>query len=101
MRAHCPRHALEAGVHGSSNALTARWASTIDDASTVLSGAGVVPLLALLAAAAQGSARDELSAVVGSASAPDLMSALAGSPTTRAAMATWARPEPPPTDWRL
>lgn len=45
-----------------SNALTARWAAALDDPA-VLSGAGVYPLLALLAGVAAGPARDELLAV--------------------------------------
>ncbi|MFI7026928.1 hypothetical protein ACIBMZ_29870 [Micromonospora sp. NPDC049900] len=47
------------------NALTARWTATLDDEATVLSGAGVHPLLALLTRYAHGPARAELSAVVG------------------------------------
>ncbi|MER5335793.1 hypothetical protein [Micromonospora sp. NPDC002717] len=69
------------------NALTARWASTLDGEQTVLSGAGVYPLLALLAPYAAGPARDELLAV-----APDpARFDLDRSPTTRLALATWAR----------
>lgn len=45
-----------------SNALTARWAATAGGAA-VFSGAGVYPLLALLAGVASGPARDELLAV--------------------------------------
>lgn len=45
------------------NTLTARWTSTLDGGQTVLSGAGVYPLLALLARYAAGPARDELLAV--------------------------------------
>ncbi|GAA3251902.1 serpin family protein [Dactylosporangium siamense] len=44
------------------NALTAAWARTITG-GTVLSGAGLYPLLHLLATAADGAARDELLAV--------------------------------------
>lgn len=54
-------------MYNACNALTARWASTIDDRSTVLAGAGVFPLLALLAGVADGAAREELYRVVGSA----------------------------------
>jgi hypothetical protein len=48
------------------NALTARWAATVGDGdTTALSGAGVWPLLAYLAWAADGAGRDELAAAVG------------------------------------
>ncbi|MFI9644183.1 serpin family protein [Micromonospora sp. NPDC051925] len=67
------------------NALTARWASRLDDRQTVLSGAGVYPLLALLARYATGPARDELRAV---APAPDNP---IDSPTTRLAAGLWSR----------
>ncbi|TBL31552.1 MULTISPECIES: serpin family protein [unclassified Micromonospora] len=69
------------------NTLTARWAATLDDEATVLSGAGVYPLLALLARYADGPARDELSAVVGDPTGVDLTD----SPTTRMALGFWAR----------
>jgi serine protease inhibitor len=42
------------------NRLTARWAATRRGGSTVMSGAGVAPVLALLAAGAQGQVRREL-----------------------------------------
>ncbi|MFI5910367.1 serpin family protein [Dactylosporangium sp. NPDC051541] len=74
------------------NALTARWASTLDGDATVLSGAGVYVLLALLAPFAAGPAREELLAV---APAP---LALPESPTTRMATAVWSRSEVPLTD---
>ncbi|MCX4390951.1 hypothetical protein OG777_29050 [Micromonospora peucetia] len=79
------------------NALTARWTSTLDGGQTVLSGAGVYPLLALLARYAAGPARDELLAV-----APDpARFDLDRSPTTRLALAAWARRDLPLTDrWR-
>jgi hypothetical protein len=50
------------------NALTARWcalAPALARGNTVLSGATLWPLLALLSSAATGTARDELGAVVG------------------------------------
>ncbi|MFF0527343.1 serpin family protein [Nocardia amikacinitolerans] len=47
------------------NELTARWAALSGDRDFVVSGAGVWPLLALLAAAADGPARAELEAAVG------------------------------------
>ncbi|MEU6078810.1 serpin family protein [Micromonospora sp. NPDC047074] len=69
------------------NALTARWASTLDAGQTVVSGAGVYPLLALLARYATDPVRDELLAV-----APDpARFDLDRSPTTRLALAAWAR----------
>ncbi|SCG36582.1 serpin family protein [Micromonospora coxensis] len=69
------------------NALTARWASHLDDRQSVLSGAGAYPLLALLARHAAGPARDELRAV-----APDLDDlGLDASPTTRLAVGFWSR----------
>jgi hypothetical protein len=70
------------GVTGA-NALTARWASTLDAGETVLSGAGVYVLLALLGPFAAGHARDELQAV---AAAP---LTLPDSPTTRIATGVW------------
>ncbi|MEU9507885.1 hypothetical protein AB0D32_16600 [Micromonospora sp. NPDC048170] len=76
------------------NTLTARWASTLDDSQTVLSGAGVYPLLALLARYAAGPARDELLAVAPDAARFDLDR----SPTTRLALAAWARRDLPLTD---
>ncbi|MEV4466448.1 serpin family protein [Micromonospora echinofusca] len=76
------------------NALTARWASALDGGQTVVSGAGVYPLLALLARYAAGPARDELLAV-----APDpARFDLDRSPTTRLALAAWARRDLPLTD---
>jgi hypothetical protein len=48
------------------NRLTARWArSLIVDGSVVFSGAGVWPIIATLASAAEGPAREELSAAAG------------------------------------
>ncbi|MFC6021311.1 serpin family protein [Plantactinospora solaniradicis] len=75
------------------NALSARWASTLDGTQTVFSGVGVYPLLALLAPYAAGPARDELLAVAGVPARFDL----AGSPTTRLAMAVWSRHDLPLT----
>ncbi|WP_428966785.1 hypothetical protein [Micromonospora fluostatini] len=74
--------------HGSdaANALTARWAATLDGRSTVLSGAGVHPLLALLAPHAAGAARKELLAVVGD---PAAGVDLTGSPGTTLAVSAW------------
>jgi hypothetical protein len=71
------------------NALTARWASTLDAGGTVLSGAGVYVLLALLGPFAAGRARDELLAV---AAVP---LTLPDSPTTRIATGVWTPAEVP------
>lgn len=46
------------------NALTARWAAAWDGGSTVMSGAGLFPLLAILADAAHREARAELAAAI-------------------------------------
>ncbi|WP_329010250.1 hypothetical protein OG271_27295 [Micromonospora rifamycinica] len=67
------------------NLLTARWAARLDDRQTVLSGAGVYPLLALLARYATGPARDELHAVAPTPQPP------VDSPTTRLATGFWSR----------
>ncbi|MER7274433.1 serpin family protein [Dactylosporangium sp. NPDC000244] len=74
------------------NALTARWASTVDDGGTALSGAGVYVLLALLGPNACGPARDELLAV-----APEPLE-IPASPTARMATAVWSRAEIPLTE---
>ncbi|MEV4508974.1 serpin family protein [Dactylosporangium sp. NPDC049525] len=66
------------------NTLTAAWAATVTG-PTVLSGAGVYPLLHLLATAAAGPARDELQAV---APAP---LALPVGDAVRAAVGLWPR----------
>ncbi|MEV6323437.1 serpin family protein [Nocardia sp. NPDC051787] len=58
------RTSLEPHV-GAANALTARWCAVVGRSDFVVSGAGVWPLLALLASAAEGSARDELAAAIG------------------------------------
>ncbi len=47
------------------NALTARWAATCDGGSTVLSGAGVWPLLAALQGGASGTTLAELTTATG------------------------------------
>ena len=86
--------AVRAAVTGA-NQLTARWARTWDGGGTVLSGLGAWPLLAALADAAEGPARDELAAAVGlSASdglgaARDLLGILNQSPAVHAALGLW------------
>ncbi|WP_432972489.1 serpin family protein [Dactylosporangium sp. CA-233914] len=77
------------------NALTSRWASTLDNSGTVLSGAGVHVLLALLAPFAGGRVRDDLLAI-----APEQLD-LPDSPATRMATGVWTRAEVPLTeDWK-
>ncbi len=79
------------------NALTARWASTLEAEGTVLSGAGVYPLLALLSRYAAGPAREELLAVAPDPTRYDLD----GSPTTRMALGFWSlRGLPVSERWR-
>jgi hypothetical protein len=79
------------------NTLTARFASTVGEGSTVLSGAGIYPLLALLGEHAAGPARDELLAVAGSPVRFDLDD----SPTTRLALGVWSHRDLPLTErWR-
>ncbi|WP_327009210.1 hypothetical protein OHA72_19365 [Dactylosporangium sp. NBC_01737] len=70
------------------NALTARWAAAADGAG-VFSGAGVYPLLALLAGVASGPARDELLAV-----APSPLD-LPDTDGVRAALGVWTRHDLP------
>src|SRR5262249_33818936 len=71
------------------NALTARWAATLDDGGTVLSGTGAYVLLALLGPFAAGAARDRLPA--GAPAPLDVPE----SPATRLATAVWSRAEVP------
>lgn len=70
------------------NALTAAWAATVTG-GTVVSGAGVYPLLHLLATAADGPARDELHAV-----APAPLTLPVGD-AVRAAVGLWPRADVP------
>ncbi|MEU7629425.1 serpin family protein [Nocardia sp. NPDC049220] len=58
------RTSLQSHV-SAANALTARWCAQVRTDDFVVSGAGVYPLLALLASAAAGPARDELAAAIG------------------------------------
>jgi serine protease inhibitor len=83
--------------------LTARWAQRIADGkSTVFSGAGVWPLLGLLATGAEGATREELSAAF--ALAPEgaaravhaFLDLVGGSDELGAALALWFRPEVAP-----
>lgn len=78
-----------------SNALTARWAEIVDGA-TVLSGLGVWPLLAMLVDAADGPARDELAAAVGTADgAGELLDQLADTPSIHTALGLWTNKDLP------
>lgn len=81
------------------NALTRRWVNTIDsDTSVAVSGAGVWPLLAYLAPAADGAARDELTAAAGlstedaAGGAAALVALLRSAPGLRAAIGAWVHP---------
>ncbi|GAA2375018.1 hypothetical protein Cme02nite_04430 [Catellatospora methionotrophica] len=89
---------IETAVAGA-NALTRRWVSTIDSgASAAVSGAGVWPLLAYLAPAADGDGRDELAEAVGlppdaaAAGAAALVELLRTAPGLRAAIGAWVHP---------
>ncbi|WP_144122809.1 serpin family protein [Catellatospora sichuanensis] len=89
---------IETAVAGA-NAVTRRWVATIEsEASAAVSGAGVWPLLAYLAPAADGDGRDELTAAIGLpadeavAGAAALVALLQSAPGLRAALGTWVRP---------
>ncbi|GAA1644030.1 serpin family protein [Catellatospora bangladeshensis] len=89
---------IEAAVAGA-NALTRRWAGTVGSGDSVaVSGAGVWPLLAYLAPAADGAGGDELAAAIGlpAADATEAASALVGllgsAPGLRAAIGAWVHP---------
>ncbi|POX36173.1 hypothetical protein C3486_35020 [Streptomyces sp. Ru73] len=82
--------------------MTARWARAAAgdggaQRSTVLTAAGVWPLLALLAGPAHGPARAELSAALGvpaesaTAAGRDVLAALDAAPGVRAALGLWTR----------
>lgn len=93
---------------GACNALTARWVrKRCDGSSTVLSGAGVWPLLAILAASAGGPARVELGEATGVqagdgfAGARDLFGVLGSSAAIKAALGIWADAKAPlDPDWQ-
>ncbi|MFF2082536.1 serpin family protein [Nocardia sp. NPDC058176] len=82
----------------SANALTARWSATFAADDAVVSGAGLWPLLAVLAGAAGGGARAELADAVGiraedaHAAGLELLSALDGSREVSTAIGAWVRP---------
>jgi len=88
-----------------SNALTARWAATCDGTSSVLSGLGVWPLLALLVDAADGPARSELAVAAGTGTgtgteqgadaARGLVDLLGEAPAIHAALGLWTHRDLP------
>lgn len=79
------------------NALTARWAAGCDGSSTALSGAGVWPLLAALAAGADGPGRAELAGATGVdaetalAAASELITTVRTARAARMALGLWVR----------
>ncbi|MEU5771508.1 serpin family protein [Streptomyces asoensis] len=79
------------------NGLTRRWAEGLSDDGTVFAAAGVWPLLGVLADAAAGPAREELSDALGvpadgaAAAARDLLSTLATTSGLTAALGLWTR----------
>lgn len=81
-----------------SNALTGRWCATFGGGDTVVSGAGLWPLLAVLAGAASGQARDELASAVGvpaeqaHAAGLDMLKSLDTSREVSTAIGAWVRP---------
>ncbi len=86
------------------NGLTRRWAAArppAGDTGTVLTAAGVWPLLALLADGAGGAAREELAQALripaedAAGAARELLAALAGVRGLRAATGLWARGDLP------
>ncbi|MCX5045246.1 serpin family protein [Aldersonia sp. NBC_00410] len=86
------------------NDLTARWCAAARRGEFVLSGAGLWPLLALLASAADGPARDELQRAAGeghgTTEAIEVLRALSGGVATSAALGVWVRADLPlHRDW--
>lgn len=81
-------------VVASVNALTEKWAYQCSG-GTVIAGIGVWPLLAILAASADGEARTELEAAIGVpaangfSAAASLLQLLRSSEAVRAALGTW------------
>ncbi|MDO3646717.1 serpin family protein [Nocardia mangyaensis] len=80
------------------NALTERWSATFAAGDAVVSGAGLWPLLAVLAGAAGGGARAELADAVGVRAEDahpaglELLRALDESREVSTAIGTWVRP---------
>ncbi|MEI7718148.1 MAG: serpin family protein [Mycobacterium sp.] len=79
------------------NTLTARWCARLGDDDFVVSGAGLWPLLALLASAADETARAELATALGrpaesgQADAVELIDILRDGASTTAALGLWTR----------
>ncbi|MFJ6390510.1 serpin family protein [Streptomyces sp. NPDC091972] len=97
---------ITGGTTQAVNGLTARWAG-VCSAGTVFSAAGVWPLLAFLADAAQGPARAELARALGvpaeqaGAAARELLAGLAESEALDAALGVWTRRTlEPREEWR-
>ncbi|MEU6185313.1 serpin family protein [Nocardia sp. NPDC047038] len=94
------RTSVESHV-GAANALTARWCAAAGERDFVVSGAGVWPLLALLASAADGPARDDLTtatglpAADGQAAALRLLDDLERAEAVSAALGVWVRRDLP------
>jgi Serpin (serine protease inhibitor) len=89
-----------------SNRLTARWAaSAAEGQTTAVSGAAVWPLLAYLAAAADGQGRVELETAVGLGGAPaqqaagELLAVLDRSPAVRSAIRIWTSRRVELSEW--
>ncbi|HVX46512.1 MAG TPA: serpin family protein, partial [Mycobacteriales bacterium] len=80
------------------NALTARWAATLDGRSTAFSGLCLWPLLALLRIGADDATRAELEAAVGSADPAELLDTLRDAPAIEAALGLWSRTDLPLND---
>ncbi|MFH9614001.1 serpin family protein [Streptomyces pratensis] len=86
-------HSTVAAING----LTSRWAAALPPGGTVLAAAGVWPLLGLLADAATGPARQELSAALGipvddaATAARDLLSTLGATRGLSLALGLWTR----------
>jgi len=86
---------MDADVVRAVNELTARWARSLPDGNTVVSGLGLWPLLAILATAADEPGRTELAtaagvdASAGSQLAQKLIEAIEGSADLHAALGVW------------
>ncbi|GAB2654278.1 serpin family protein [Kribbella swartbergensis] len=86
---------MDADVVRAVNDLTARWAHSLPEGNTVVSGLGLWPLLAILATAADEPGRSELAsaagvdAPAGSRSARELIAAIEGSADLHAALGVW------------
>jgi serine protease inhibitor len=86
---------MDADVVEAVNALTTRWAKTLEPGNTVVSGLGLWPLLALLATAADEPGRTELADAAGvepdgaAAKALELVSAIEESADLHAALGVW------------